>query len=257
MEKSNTQVFVIKKLWPFLVSAGGASVMILAFFIPSVQDQWDRYQSRQVIQQYLEMGDAFVKEENYKMAEEAFLKAYELSEEKRLDIEVKRLSAKVNLIYQDSEWGSKIPEGLEEVDFQFLLHFQKGPEHINKRASILTSYGIYLASMGKIKEAENSIREAIRLNPKEVLAYINLGNVLDQVGKKMDAEKAYQKAISIDPESVRAHYNLGLLFSELGKSKEAQKEFEMAVKLDSNDTDAINQYDLISKKITNEEVGKK
>ena len=28
-----------KKVWPLLVSLGGASVMLLAFFIPSLQDQ--------------------------------------------------------------------------------------------------------------------------------------------------------------------------------------------------------------------------
>lgn len=249
MEKTKTNVFVTKKLWPFLISAGSASVMVLAFFIPSIQDQWDRYQARCVIQQYVEIGDDFVKEENYKMAEEAFTKAYVLSEEKRLDIEVKRLSAKVNLIYQDPVWGSKPPEGLEEVDFQFLLHLKKGPEHTKERASILTSYGIYLASVGKTREGENAIKDAIRLNPNEVLAYINLGNLLDQVGKKEEARKAYQKAISLDPRNVRAHYNLGLMFSELGKLKEAETEFAKVIELDPSDTDAIDQRDLILKEL--------
>ncbi|HXA02203.1 MAG TPA: tetratricopeptide repeat protein [Cytophagaceae bacterium] len=249
MEKTNTKVFIIKKIWPLLVSAGGASVMILAFFIPSVQYQWDRYQSRLVIQQYVQMGDEFVKEENYDMAQKAFTKAYELSEEKRLDIEVKILSAKVNLIYQDTEWGSKPPEELEEVDFEFLLQLQKGPEHTHERASILTSYGIYLASLGKTKEAKNKIQEAIRLNAGEVLAYINLGNLLDQEGKKEQAGKAYRQAISIDTKNARAHYNLGLLLSEQDNLKEAEREFAKAIELDSNDTDAIIQYRLILRRI--------
>jgi tetratricopeptide (TPR) repeat protein len=247
MGKIDKAISAIKKLWPFLVSAGGAFVMVIAFLIPSIQDQWDRYQARKVIQQYVGMGDDFIKEENYKMAEEAFTKAYELSEEKRLDIEVKRLGAKVNLIYQDAEWGSKPPEGLEEVDFQFLLHLKKESEH-HERASILTSYGIYLASVGKIKEAENKLKEAIALNPGDVLAYINFGNLLDQMGKKKDAEIAYRKAISLAPQNVRAHYNLGLLFAEQVKLKEAQMEFGKAVELDSNDTDAVKQYNLILKR---------
>ncbi|MEO7992238.1 MAG: tetratricopeptide repeat protein [Chryseolinea sp.] len=249
MEKTKTKVFITKKLWPFLVSASGAIVMILAFFIPSLQDQWDRYQSRKVIQQYVAIGDDFVKEENYTMAEEAFTKAYELSEEKRLDIEVKRLQAKVNLIYLDPVWGSKPPEGLEEVDFQFLLHLQKGADHTKERASILTAYGIYLASVGKTKEAEKEFDNAIQLNPIEVLAYINSGNLHDQVGKKNEAERAYQKAVTLDPKNIRAHYNLGLLFSEQGRLKEAEGEFAIASKLDPQDTDAINQRDSIRKAI--------
>jgi tetratricopeptide (TPR) repeat protein len=239
----------VKRIWPLLASAGSASIMILAFFIPSIQDQWDRYQSRNVIQQYVELGEDFVKEENYKMAAEAFSKAYEFSEEKRLDIEVKRLSAKVNSIYQDPAWGSKPPEGLEEVDFQFLLHFQKHPKHTRQRASILTSFGIYLAAVGKTKEAEKAIKEAIRLNPKEVLAYINLGNLMDEMGKRDEAEQAYRQAIRANPKNARAHYNLGLLFSEQRKLKAAEIEFDKAIKLDPRDTDAINQRDLVLRQI--------
>ena len=239
---------MIKKLWPMLVSASGGALMILAFFIPSLQDQWDRYQARKVIQQYAEVGDDLVLERNFKMAEEAYAKAYELSEGKRLDIEVKRLTAKVNRIYQDPEWGSNTPEGLDEIDFQLLLHLQKGPEHMKKRASILTSYGIFLASEGKAKEAQAAIESAILSNPNEVLAYINLGNLLDQAGKKDEAEKAYQAAISIDANSVNAHYNLGLLFSEQGKFEDAEKEFSKTIKLDPNDSDAVNQLKILKEK---------
>jgi tetratricopeptide (TPR) repeat protein len=241
METTNTREFVTKKIWPVIVSLSGAVVMILAFFIPSIQDQWDRYEARSIVQQYVEIGNDFVKEGNYKLAEEAFAKAFALSEEKRLDIEVKRLSAKVNLIYEDPVWGSEPPEGLEEVDFELLLHLQKGPEHALKRASILTSYGIYLASMGKPKKAEEVILEAIRLNPRETLAYINLGNLLDQVGKKAAAEEAYQKAIAMDPKNARAHYNLGLLFAEQNKMADAEKELVRSVELNPDDSDAVNQ----------------
>jgi tetratricopeptide (TPR) repeat protein len=249
METKSTKEFVIKRIWPLVVSASGAMVMILAFFIPSIQDQWDRYQSRRVIQQYVEMGDDFVREENYLMAEEAFTKAYELSEGKRLDVEVKRLNAKVNSIYVDPVWGSKPPEGLKEVDFEFLLHLQHGTEHEKKRAAILTSYGIYLASTGKNREAEQAIRQAIQINPDEVLAHINLGNLLDQMGKKEEAEKAYQIAISLDPKNARAHYNLGLLFFEMGRLNEAEKELVKSLELNPNDQDAVIQLDLIRKEL--------
>jgi tetratricopeptide (TPR) repeat protein len=245
--KDETKVFIKKRMWPLLVSAGSASVMLLAFFIPSIQDQWDRYESRNIIQQYVAIGDDFMKEENYPMAVEAFTKAFELSEEKRLDIEIKRLNAKVNLIYQNPVWSSKPPEGLEEVDFQFLLHLKKGPEHVVERASILTSYGIYLAAVGKHREAESVIRKAIRLNPKETLAYINLGNLMDETGQKDKAEKAYRQAIRLAPGNARAHYNLGLLHLEKNNLAEAEKEFNKAIALDPLDKDATNQRDIIRK----------
>jgi tetratricopeptide (TPR) repeat protein len=244
-----TKPSLIKKIWPLLVSMGSASIMILAFLIPSLQDQWDRYQSRKIIQQYARMGDEFAREENFTMAEQAFAKAFELSEQQRLDIEVKRLSAKVNLIYQDPVWGSKPPEGLEEVDFQFLLHLQNGPKHKRERASILTSYGVYLATIGKPKEAEKAIHDAIHLNPREVLAHINLGNLMDEQGRRSEAEQAYRRAISLAPKNVRAHYNLGLLFLEQRKFKESEQEFSKAIQLDPHDTDAIRQRAIVQKEI--------
>jgi tetratricopeptide (TPR) repeat protein len=247
--KEETKHMFTKKVWPFLVSASGAILMLLAFFIPSVQDQWDRYQARRIIQQYVEIGEDFVSEGNYEMAEQAFAKAYDLSEGKRLDIEVRRLAAKINRIYQDPEWGSEPPADLDEVDFEFLLHFQKGPDHTKRRASILTSYGIYLASVGKSNEAQGALEEAIQLNPENTLAYINLGNLMDQVGKTVEAEKAYLKAISIDSGSVLAHYNLGLLLYEQGKLSEAEKEFATATKLDPTDSDAIMQRRFIRREL--------
>ncbi len=237
----------IKKIWPLLASVGSAGVMMITFLIPSLQDQWDRYESRKIIQQYVELGDEFFTEKNYKLAEETYKKAYELSEEKRIDIEEKRLRAKINLIYQDLAWGSDLPEGLEDVDFQFLLHLQKGVPHNKERAETLTSYGIYLASVNRKKEAEKVINEAILLNPNEPLAYINLGNLMDELGKRTEAGGAYRKAISLDPRNVQAHYNLGLLFSESGKVKAANREFAKAIELDPADSDAINEQKLLWK----------
>src|SRR6185369_3800018 len=106
---------LVKRWWPFLASLGGATVMALAFFIPSVQDQWDRYQSRKIIDQYEEVGNDLFDEGQYKMAEDAYAKAYELSQDSRLDIEVKRLTAKVHRISENPAWDSKLPDELEEV----------------------------------------------------------------------------------------------------------------------------------------------
>jgi tetratricopeptide (TPR) repeat protein len=220
-----------KRIWPLLVSIGSASVMILAFFIPSIQDQWDRYQSRQVIERYVEMGNDFFEEDRFDMAEKSYEKAFELSEQKRLDIEMKRLNAKINRVNTEPDWGTKPPEDLTEIDFQMLLHLQKGKEHIKNRAATLTSYGVFLANLHKAKEAEKAFREAIQLDSANVMALINLGNLFDQQGKRKEAEQMYTKAISLDPSNAEAHYNLGLLYQELGLAEKAKIELDKAVEL--------------------------
>jgi tetratricopeptide (TPR) repeat protein len=241
----------LKKIWPILVSLGGALVMILAFFIPSVQDQWDRYQARQVIEQYEKLGNDFFEEEHFEMAEEAYAKAFELSEEKRIDLEIKRLSAKINRIGSDPTWGSKPPEGLKDIDFQFLLHFQKGKDKAKHRVSTLNCYGVFLASVKRNKEAEKIFREAISLDSTDVLAFVNLGNLNFHRGKIVEARKYYKKAILVEPDNPRAHYNLGLLLLDQQLLEEAKTEFAKAVELDPGDIDAKTELDLITDKLKN------
>jgi Flp pilus assembly protein TadD len=87
----------------------------------------------------------------------------------------------------------------------------------------------------------DSFLQAIQLNPHEVIAYINLGNLYDEQGKKEDAEKEYRKAITLDPKNGRAHFNLGVLFLEESKKSEAKKELTLAMQVNPNDSNTIKQ----------------
>ena len=240
----------LKKIWPIIVSTGSASMMILAFFIPSIQDQWDRYQARQVIKQYEKLGNEFFEAENFEMAEEAYSKAFELSEQKRLDLEIKRLDARVNRIGSDPTWGTEPPEGLKDIDFQFLMQFQNGDDKVKKRVSTLNCYGVFLASEKRNEEAEKVFNDAIKLDSTDVLAFVNLGTLYFHDDKIDDAKKYYLKAVRLEPENSRAHYNLGLLLSEQGQLAEARKEFTRAADLDPDDADARAELDSVSEKLS-------
>ena len=240
----------LKKIWPIVVSMSSASIMVLAFFIPSIQDQWDRYQARQVIKQYEKLGNEFFDGENFEMAEEAYAKAFELSDQKRIDLEIKRLSAKVNRIGSDPTWGTKSPEGLKDIDFQFLIHFQSGEDKIKNRVSTLNCYGVFLASEDRDDEAEKVFNNAIKLDSMDVLAFVNLGNLYFNDDKIDMAARYYLKAISIDPENPGAHYNLGLLYSEKKELENARKEFSKAAELDRDDADAKAELDSINERIS-------
>jgi tetratricopeptide (TPR) repeat protein len=239
-----------QKVWPYLATFSSASVMILAFFIPSIQDQWDRYHSRLVIGQYISLGDEFMEEERYDMAEKAYEKAFTLSLQTRLELEMKRLKARVHRMSMLVDWGAKPPEDLEEVDFQLLLHLQKGQENEKERAYTLNSYASFLAGSKKLKEAEAALQEALRIEPASPMLHLNLGNLQDQAGRKKDALKSYLKTIQLDPKSLNAHYNLGLLYAELGKNKEAQQAFEAALTLAPDDRDTRKQLELVRKTLS-------
>jgi tetratricopeptide (TPR) repeat protein len=206
--------------------------MLLAFFIPSIQDQWDRYQSRKVIEEYVHLGDHLFEQERYQMAEEAYTKAFELSESKRLDVEVKRLNARVNRVHDDPTWGGQLPEDLKEIDFRFLLHFQEDKGHEHSRAYTLNCYGMFLANKGKLKDASAAFEEALQLYPTEPITYVNKGNLFVQQSKTSEAEKMYRHAIELDSLNIYAHYNLGLLLSEIGRNEEGEAELKKASNLE-------------------------
>jgi tetratricopeptide (TPR) repeat protein len=215
--------------------------MLVVFFIPSIQDQWDRYQSRQIVQKYIKLGDDFFDEEQYDLAEQAYAKAFELSEEQRLDAEIKRLSARVNRMGLESDWGAAPPEDLEDVDFRFLLQFQKEEEFSRQRIFTLNSYGIFLAAKEEPEKAAGVFREALALDSTNVLVLINYGNLLDQTGKTQQAGTYYKKALNLEHDNVQAHYNLGLVYHEGKHDSLARHEFERVIQLDSTYQDAAEQ----------------
>lgn len=226
--------YISLKLWPVLTALGGAAVMLLAFLVPSLQDQWDRYQSRKVISQYEVLGDGFMGDENYAMAEQAYAKAVELSEEKRLDIEAKRLEARVAQMSQLAYWGDSIPGDLAEVDFQFLLHL-RGPAD-SSRAQVLSAYGMFLAARKRYAEAEAAFAQAIALRPADALIRINHGNLLDEAGQAEQAAAEYREAIRLDHGLPEARFNLGLLLAVQDSIGAALRELREAARLAPDDT---------------------
>ncbi len=230
-----------RRAQPWLAGAASAFVTVLAFFLPSLQDQWDRWQARQVIQRYVELGRDFMHEGRFQIAEETFAKAFELSESRRLDIEEERLAAKVARVNEDPAWGVTNPEGLEESDFLYLLHLQEGKTAGQRHAQALTlnSYGVFLTSEKRFAEAESTFHRSIVLDPTNASARVRLGNLLSDSGRPREAEAAYRLALRLDPGSLSGHYNLGLLLEQTGRPAEAETLLRRAVRLGPGDADAL------------------
>lgn len=228
-----------KRFGPWLASASSAIIMILAFFIPSVEDQWDRYQARQVIQRHAELGRSFMGEGKYELAEKSFAKAFELSENKRLDIDEERLKAKVYAVNANPTWGVKNPQGLEESEIIYLLQLESDPKQAKDHSATLNAYGTFLASEHRDQEAEGALREAIRLDGSNAAAEISLGNLLRARNRLKEAEEAYHAAINIEDKDGYAYYDLGLVLSEMKRAKEAEDAFRKAVQNEPDDTDLL------------------
>ncbi|MBW3041038.1 glycosyltransferase family 9 protein, partial [Prochlorococcus marinus] len=77
-----------------------------------------------------------------------------------------------------------------------------------------------------LKEAELSLRKAIKLNPDFAMAHSNLGNVLSDIGNLKEAELSLRKAIELNPDYVEASANLSVLELLRGDYKNGLENYE-------------------------------
>ena len=85
-------------------------------------------------------------------------------------------------------------------------------------ADVHYNLGIALHEKGKLEEAADAYREAIRIRPNFHQAHLNLGTVLQDQGKPAEAVAAYREAIRLVPEFALAYSNMGGALSRQGST---------------------------------------
>jgi len=220
---------------PFLAGASSALVVLLAFLVPSLQEQWDRLRTRSSIERYAAIGRTLMQQEHYASAEQAYGRALELAGMQREDLLEGQLRARVLRIYDTPEWRAQPDQSVTEADFVYLLAAEGAADHRQERASTLGAYGTYLAGLKRWVDAEANLKESMALDPAAATPHINLGNLYDDQGKPAQAEAQYRRALELNPMEANAHYDLGLLLGETGRVPAAAEELSASVKLAPQD----------------------
>ncbi len=213
------------RIRPFLAGLSSAAVVMLAFLVPSIQDLWDRHQTRGAVDRYEQIGRALLAREKFTAAEEAFDRALELGGNQRYDLLELKLRARVLRIHEDPDWAGRVPEDLREGDFLYLIELERAPGREKDRAIAMTAYALLLVNQKRWRDAEENLREALKLDPALGDAHVTLGNLLGDRGRFAEAEAAYRQALALDAGDASASYNLGLLFTETGRPTEAVAQF--------------------------------
>jgi len=66
-----------------------------------------------------------------------------------------------------------------------------------------------------------------------VLAYFDLGNVLDELVRFDESIAAYKRAVALSPRYADAHYNLALAYERRGEERNALRHWQAYVRLDN------------------------
>lgn len=92
-----------------------------------------------------------------------------------------------------------------------------------KEAEYLVRQAQEKSMTGDHSSAVNYLKKAIDKYPKNVEAYVLLGNCQDCLDKYEDAIASYDKALQIDPGHAEAWFNKGISLKKFGQTKEASQ----------------------------------
>ena len=98
--------------------------------------------------------------------------------------------------------------------------------------------GSSLAQEGKPREAAAEFEAALKVNPRLVMAHINLIAMYGRLDLPEKAEQHFRAAVELDAGWVEAYYNWGMFLVEHGRKAEAAQVFLKAVEVNKNYPDA-------------------
>jgi tetratricopeptide (TPR) repeat protein len=89
-----------------------------------------------------------------------------------------------------------------------------------------------LGAAGKMEEAIDALKQAIRLQPDDPKPYINLGAALASIGRREEAIEALSSALTIEPDHPEALNNLGIILKDVGRLDESVAALSQAVRIE-------------------------
>ena len=113
----------------------------------------------------------------------------------------------------------------------------------SKEAVERNSLGTKLLQEDKVDLAIQEFQKAVRLDPKNLAARLNLAYANERAERIEDAMGEYRGAIELEPESFFAHNNLGVLYDKKGLYDQAIAEFEAALKSEPGNPMALKNME--------------
>jgi tetratricopeptide (TPR) repeat protein len=99
--------------------------------------------------------------------------------------------------------------------------------------TLLTIMSNIQLQSGQLKEAEDTIRQAISLDPNDMDLLIQLGSIQDRAGQRTEAEKTLRAVLQREPDNATALNNLGYYLAERNaRYSEALPLIEKAVSIE-------------------------
>jgi tetratricopeptide (TPR) repeat protein len=114
---------------------------------------------------------------------------------------------------------------------------ESSPKNVNAWIAL----GNALMDSQRFLEAVDAYQKALALDPKNVDARVDMGTCYRGIGQPERALEEYRAAVKINPRHLNAHRNSGVVLAyDLNRRAEAVKEFEKYLELAPNAPDAVD-----------------
>ena len=120
----------------------------------------------------------------------------------------------------------------------FAQRRSRAPKNSSSRAAGIAEEADKLLAEGKLPEAIDAYKLAIRLDPKFAPAYGGLGDAYFSTSKWEDGLTAYKEQVRLEPNSAQAQYDLGYAYNAMGRHGEAFAPLTKATSLDPSYAEA-------------------
>jgi tetratricopeptide (TPR) repeat protein len=104
-----------------------------------------------------------------------------------------------------------------------------------------------LAQLGKVAEAEQLYRDAIKSAPEEARWLFLLADLLEQQKRYAEAMSLYEQIVKVRPAYVDARLSAGVLAVQLGKPALAKEHWEAVLLYDPNNATARQNLEILRK----------
>ena len=106
--------------------------------------------------------------------------------------------------------------------------------------------GDALIRIGKYREAEEHLREALSIKPDDARIHYLLGECYETWGKPDQALKEYETTLSLNPKHYLANFHIGMVYVAMERWTEAREAFTKAKTLNPKDPSALNNLGFVA-----------
>jgi tetratricopeptide (TPR) repeat protein len=127
-------------------------------------------------------------------------------------------------------------------------------EYSIKKAGSSKSDGTINASLaevqffaGRLKDAEQNLQIAIKLQPSRPMLHYNLAQVYEASNDKASALREYEEETKVNPSNFKAYTNAGILYYEAKNLPDAARCFQKSLELNPSDSRSYVQLAAVYK----------